>query len=79
MGVDWVNELLAKILTVDQQRGSITSIGDFWITVDPYQGLGDTHSLMKGRGNQIHWLGNHANSKLLKKGFQKNRIVKLET
>ena len=50
-----------------------------YITVDPYQGLGDTHSLMKGTGNQVHWLGNLANGKLLEEGFQKRRIVKLET
>ena len=51
LGVDWVNELLAEILTTDPQKGPTTSIGDFWITVDPYQGLGDTHSLMKGARN----------------------------
>ena len=43
-GVDWVNELLAKTLKESTQRGAIFDKGDFWITVDPYQGLGDTHS-----------------------------------
>ena len=74
-GVDWVNELFAKTLRKESgQRRLILNKGDFWITVDPYQGLGDTHSLMKGTGNQIHWLGNLTNEKLLKEGFQNNKI-----
>ena len=78
LGVDWVNELLEKTLTAGKQRNAILNKGDFWITVDPYQGFGDTHSLMKGTGDQIHWLGNLANGKLLEEGFKKNKIVKLE-
>ena len=78
LGVDWVNELLEKtLLAKDQQRRAIE--GDFWITFDPYQGLGDTHCLMKGSGNQIHWLGNLPCGNLLEEGFNTNRIVKLET
>ena len=72
-GVDWVNALLAKTLTA--QRRAILDKGDFWITVDPYQGLGDVHSLMKGPGNRMHWLGNLPNKALLEEGFHKNGIV----
>ena len=78
-GVDWVNELLATILGAGMKKRAIAHTGDFWITVDPFQGLGDTHSLMKGTGNQIHWLGNLAKGDLLEEGFKKKRIVKLET
>ena len=73
-----VNELFAKTLTEDLQKRTTANKGDFWITVDPYQGLRDSHSLMKVMGNQIHWLGNLANGNLLEKGFKTNRIVKLE-
>ena len=77
-GVDWVNQLLEKTLTAGTQRKALLNDGDFWITVDPYQGLTDNHSLMKGTGNQLHWLGNLANEKLLEEGLKKNKIVKLE-
>ena len=78
MMIDWVNQLLEKTLKERKQRGTALNKGDFWITVDPYQGLGDTHSLMKGTGNEIHWVGNLAKKYLLEEGFKKNRIVKLE-
>ena len=35
--------------------------------------------MIQGTGKQVRWLGNLANGKLLEEGFQKNRIVKLET
>ena len=77
-GVDWVNELFARTVTTDMQKRTIAKKGDFWITVDPYQGLRDSHSLMMGTKNQIHWLGNLANDHLLEEGFKTDRIVKLE-
>ena len=76
-GMDWVNKLLAKTL-LDRSWSAIVDRGDFWITVDPYQGLGDNHTLVKGKGNQIRWVGNLADDKLLEEGIKMNRILKLE-
>ena len=53
-GVDLVNELLAKTLYESRNPASYHR-GDFWVTFDPYQGLQDSHFLMKGRENQIRW------------------------
>ena len=77
-GMDWVNELLQMTLTTIKQKRPIHDVGDFWITFDPFQGLQDSHSLMKGTGNQMHWLGNLPDGILLEKGFKKNKILKLE-
>ena len=52
--------------------------GDFWITMDPYQGLRDTHSLVRGFQNQIHWQGNLIDSNLLEKGFKQNKFIHLK-
>ena len=77
-GMDWVNELLQMTLTTIKQKRPVHDVGDFWITFDPFQGLQDSHSLMKGTGNQMHWLGNLPDGILLEKGFKKNKILKLE-
>ena len=79
-GVDWVNKLLATTLfkSTDPARDCR---GDFWVTFDPYQGLHDSHFLMKGRENKICWHGNLAGGKLpdnLSQCFEAKRLVKLE-
>ena len=53
------------------------NMGDFWITLDPFQGLQDTHSLHKGLGNQLEWKGNLVDAKILEKGFKGGKFVKL--
>mgnify|MGYP003322239561 CR=1 FL=1 len=86
LGVDWVNRLLESVLKPVQDSNHKTSktslssqiFGDFWITMDPYQGLKDTHSLVRGFQNQIEWQGNLVDSNLLKKGFKRNKFIKLK-
>ena len=53
------------------------NMGDFWITMDTFQGLQDTHSLHKGLGNQLEWKGNLVDAKILEKGFKSGKFVKL--
>ena len=43
----------------------------------PYQGLRDTHSMMRGIQNQINWQGSLIDSSLLEKGFSQNRFIHL--
>ena len=82
MGVDWVNSLMKSALApsavnrIQTLRSSIS--GDFWITVDPFQGLHDTHSLVKGKRSQIRWQGNLIKTDLLEEGCQRNQFVKLQ-
>ena len=89
IGVDWVNNLVLKI----SQTASINRhdhhrrhshhdpqkilCGDFWITVDPYQGLQDNHSLKKDASMQIHWQGNLPNMQVFEAGFKQGKFVKL--
>lgn len=78
LGVDWVNRLLEFVLSsrvLESRKQGLS--GDFWITMDPYQGLRDTHSLVRGLQNQINWQGNLIDSNLLEKGFSQKRFVNL--
>ena len=85
-GVDWVNKLLTKTLISGSyanriQQGRLwpaVTNGDFWVTLDPFQGLQDTHSLHRGIGNQLQWMGNQVDSTLLEEGFKRNKFVKLQ-
>ena len=80
LGVDWINMLLESVLSTVQDLNKMIMpsqiIGDFWITMDPYQGLKDTHSLVKGFQNRIHWQGNLIDSNLLGDGFNQNKFIK---
>ena len=84
-GVDWVNKLLAKTLqsgsednAIQQGFALLTSTkGDFWITLDPYQGLQDGHSLHRVHKNQLQWMGNLVDANLLEAGFRCSKFVKL--
>ena len=51
--------------------------GDFWITVDPFQGLNDYHYLSTGSRKQVHWRGNLIDSSVLNKGSKLDKFVKL--
>ena len=53
-------------------------MGDFWITLDPFQGLKDNHSLHKDLGNQLQWKGNLVDAKLLEEGFKCGKFIKLQ-
>ena len=87
-GVDWVNKLLEKTLEQVESSSDVASAqqshavnvdkGDFWITLDPFQGLQDTHSLHRGIGNQLQWKGNLVDNNLLVRGFTDKKFVKLE-
>ena len=87
-GIEWVNKLLRKTLGLSF-AGSCTprqqtlpmqtsTTGDFWITLDPFQGLQDSHSLHRGSGNKLQWMGSLADTNLLEEGFKSSRIVKLQ-
>ena len=52
--------------------------GDFWITVDPYQGLNDTHYLASGFMKQVHWKGSLVDSNHLEEGVKLKKFVKLD-
>ena len=80
-GVDWVNKLLETALVPDKDSMDQIPLenqvcGDFWVMVDPYQALGDSHCLMEGFNNQVHWQGPSVRSDLLEEGLKK-RFVKL--
>ena len=85
-GVDWVNKLLTKSLASGSyadriQQGRLwpaVTTGDFWVTLDPFQGLQDTSSLHRGVGNRLQWMGNLVDVKLLEEGFKRNKFVKLQ-
>ena len=77
LGVDWVNRLLQFLLSSKVQYSKEGLCGDFWITMDPYQGLRDTHSMVRGIQNQINWQGSLIDSSLLEKGFSQNRFIHL--
>ena len=85
-GVDWVSKLLTKSLASGSyadriQQGRLwpaVTTGDFWVTLDPFQGLQDTHSLHRGVGNRLQWMGNLVDVKLLEEGFKRNKFVKLQ-
>ena len=77
-GMDWVNKLLEETLTPSslypQAQLDPCNLyhkpmdkGDFWITFDPFQGVHDSHFLMKGRENQISWHGNLPEGEFLTK------------
>ena len=81
LGVDWVNGLLEKTVAPTKDPNKLVPLetsGDFWITIDPYQGLNDSHYLASGYMKQVHWKGNLINSTLLKQGAKLNKIVLLE-
>ena len=72
LGIDWVNSLLEKISTsAESPPGHIPMVsldnGDFWVTIDPYQGLDDGHCLVKGFNNQVLWQGTPVRRDLLEK------------
>ena len=84
LGISTINDLLLKVLdkawgcNLTQGLQLLNSQkGDFWITMDPYQGLLDSHSLVKGFGRTINWQGNTIKAEVLEKGFAENRFVKL--
>ena len=87
-GIDWVNKFLGKTLGLGfggscspQQEAlplQIFTKGDFWVTMDPFQGLQDSHSLHRGSGNKIQWMGSLVDTNLLEEGLKCNRIVKLQ-
>ena len=84
--LEWVNKLLAQTLATDSsvdctEQGLLLPVmttGDFWITLDPFQGLQDNHTLHRGVGNQLHWKGNLVDVKLLEEGFKLGKFVKLQ-
>ena len=84
LGVDWVNRLLEFVLLppVQNSNNQISLIsqtfGDFWITMDPFQGLRDTHSLVRDSRNHIQWQGSLVHSHLLEEGFQQDKILNLK-
>ena len=78
VGVDWVNDLIKKTSATDTQANGRLVLGDFWITVDPYQGLRDTHTLTKNITNQVLWQGNLPEVHIFEEGFQQNKFVKLQ-
>ena len=84
LGVNWLNGLLEKMVVPPKDSKKVSTLeenqicGDFWITVDPYQGLNDTHYLASGFMKQVHWKGNLINIKLLEEGVKLKKFVKLE-
>ena len=79
LGLHWINQLLLKQLEpVDHSNSLSWAFGDFWITFDPFQGLQDTHSLVRGIDSRLKWRGTLINSNLLDVGVKQNKFVKLE-
>ena len=81
-GVDWVNSLLETALapvhdSMDQIVLESRVCGDFWVMVDPYQALSDSHSLVQGFNCQVHWQGTPMRTDLLEEGLKQNKFVKL--
>ena len=83
LGIDAIEDIIQKVLGQNQSHHNALElqnlqVGDFWITVDPFQGLKDGHSMVRGLGKTINWQGNAIKtSVLLEKGFEQRKFIKL--
>ena len=85
-GIQWLNKLLANTLkpkpdlNPTEHSSCLRALnkGDFWVTLDPYQSLEDTHFLHVGAENRLQWMGSLVDAELLEQGLKSNKLVKLQ-
>ena len=93
LGVSKVQQMLEKSLELDslasQALGAAGSIqlqpllapapsdGDFWLLIDPFQGLQDPHNLERDFRDRVRWRGSQLDRRLVERGEQMGRVVTL--